>query len=47
MTKVMLLVAVSQPLIDVKRVKYFNGKLGCFPLVEVVEAKRNRNKSQT
>ena len=50
MTKVIFLVAVSKPRMDVKRGKFFNGKIGCYPLMEEVQAKRNsknRNKSQT
>ena len=50
MTKVMFLVAVAKPRMDVKRGKFFNGKIGCYPLMEEVQAKRNsknRNKSQT
>ena len=50
MTKVMFLVAVSKTRMDVKRGKFFNGKIGCYPLLEEVKAKRNsknRNKSQT
>ena len=45
MTKVMFLVAVEKPRMDHKR-----GKVGFFPLMEEVQAKRNsknRNKSQT
>ena len=34
MTKVMFLVAVSNPRMDVKRGKFFNGNVGCYPLTE-------------
>ena len=44
MQKVMFLVAVAQP--RMYRGKYFNGKLGCFPLIEKVRAKRSSRKRQ-
>ena len=41
MTKVMFLVVVSNPRMDYKRGKFFNGKVGCYPLMEEIQAKRN------
>ena len=46
----MFLVAISKTRMDVKKGKFFNGKVGCYPLMEELHAKRiikNRNKSQT
>ena len=50
MTKVMFLGAVANTRMDYKRGKFFNGKVGCYPLMEDIQDKRNRknrNKSQT
>ena len=40
--KVMFLLAFSKPRMDHKRGKYFNGKIGFYPLVEELHSKRNR-----
>lgn len=42
MIKVMFLVAVDKDRMELKKVKFFDGKLGFFPLIEEVESKRNR-----
>ena len=42
MTKVMFLIAVSNPQMDYKIGKYFNGEILFYPLVEELHAKRNR-----
>ena len=50
MTKVMFLLAFEKTRMDHKRGKFFNGKVGFFPLMEEVQEKRNiknRNKCQT
>ena len=41
MSKVMFLIAVSNPRMDVKRGKFFNGNIGCYPLMEEIQATRN------
>lgn len=39
-TKVMFLVAVARPRHDTRRNAWFDGKIGCWPFVEQVAAKR-------